>query len=179
MPSIDDVFAELQQINKNLQVVQSGLSQINNSLNAGFRERYIQLQNIVTLNAYADRALFQLSSQDAAIICILKKICQQTCTLLNEAHLQTSLQVAIKEHATRLAELYKSVHGEAAVTLEQFERLHHELVQCCPPDQPKPVCVYQACQPPPPLPEPPELPAPISWNPVSIREHLGNRSNHL
>lgn len=156
------MFNELQQINTNLQVVQAGLNSVNNTLTTGFGNVLQSMQTLISLSDYADQALYQLSKQDVTIICNLEKISQQTCALLNEAHSQTGLQKSISEHAAELTELYKSVHGKAAITLERFERLHRELLQCCPPEEPKPSCIYEACEAPPPLQEPPKISSPIS-----------------
>src|SRR5712692_7288339 len=146
MPSIDDVFNELQKINMSLQTVQGELTQINTTLNTGFSNVLQGMQTLVTLETYSDQALAHLSEQSDTIICILEKISQQTCAQLNEAHTQTGLQSAIQKDSATLLELYKFAHPAAALEFERLEHLRKQLAKCCPPSEPEPFCTYQPCE---------------------------------
>lgn len=162
MPSIDDVFDELKKVNTNLQAVQGELTKINNTLTTGFTNVLQGMQTLVTLEGYSDQALFHLSQQNGTMICILEKISQQTCALLDEAHMQTGLQTAIQENSTSLLELHKSAYPAAALELERLGHLRQQLLKCCPPEKPEPICTYKPCEVPPPLSEPPKVEPPIS-----------------
>jgi hypothetical protein len=161
MPSIDDVYAELQNVNTNLRTVQAELTQVNNSVNTGVAGVLQGMQKLIELAIYGDQALAHLSQQDDTIICNLEKVSEQTCALLNEAHTETELQRSIAKSSATLVELYKSAHAAGALEIERLERLQKLLLECCPPDKPKPVCIYEPCKAPPPLGGPPQNGPPI------------------
>jgi hypothetical protein len=162
MPSIDDVFNELQKINTNLQTVEGELTQINTTLSTGFSNVLQSMQTLITLEIYSDQALDHLSKQSDTIICILEKISQQSCAQLNEAHTQTGLQTAIQKSSATLLELYKFTNPAAALEFERLEHLRKQLEECCPPSKPEPFCAYEPCEAPPPLGDPPTVGTPIS-----------------
>ncbi len=104
-------------------------------------------QQLVALQSYENEALTHILKQNDIMICLLEKITQQTCSLLNEAHMQTGLQVSVKESTFALLEIYKSVHPEAALELQRLENLRKQMLECCPPEEPKPICIYEPCSP--------------------------------
>jgi len=155
MPSLNDFYTQVTQVNSNLQQadtdLNNGLHKIDNDLNAGFQSTINVLNQLVKLQIYADHALFHIAQQNDTVICILEHISQNTCTLVNEAHQQTELQTSIKYSSETLLELYKSTHAEAALALERIEALQKDLAACCPPQPPKPVCNYEHCVSPQPM----------------------------
>lgn len=151
MPSIDDLFSQLQAVSDKLDQANIKLTQINATLETGF-------QNLSAQLIYADQALAHISKQDDTIICILEKISEQTCALLNEAHQQTALQSSLAESASATMEMYKTAHPKAALTYTRLRDLHDEILRCCPPETSPPICEYEPCSRPESLPDPPEAP---------------------
>lgn len=175
MPTITDVFNQLvtantnlQQIHTDLQIetastdaVRTSVDQVNGTLNAGFVNLSQGIQNLLQLQNFANQVLLHLAAQDDTIICILEKVSQHTCELLNEAHIQTGLQSTMQEGVGTLVELTKSAHAEAALELERQERLRQQILECCPPEKPKPVCLYEPCK----APEAPGNPPRVDYQP--------------
>jgi hypothetical protein len=74
---------------------------------------------------------------------VLWRISKQTCQLVSEAHKQTSLQSSVDKNISGLLEISKHVHPDAALQLERLESLNKKILECCPPEEPKPVCTYE------------------------------------
>ena len=189
MPTLNDVFQEVQTINTNLQQLQTccnttnqnldttnqnlqqlqtccnttnqRLGDVINTLNAGFTNMSQGFQALITLQTYANGALANNAEQNRTIICTLEKISEQTCSLLNEAHTQTGLQTSIDESSATLRELYKSTHPDAALVFEREEKLREQIEECCPPEEPEPVCAYEPCD----APEDVGRPPSVDYNP--------------
>ena len=87
-----------------------------------------------------------LKRQMDTVICVLDRISMQTCAMLNEENTQTALQTAMKTASETLLELYKTTHPEAALAHEKLEKVRKELLECCPPEKPKPFCTFQPCE---------------------------------
>jgi hypothetical protein len=92
------------------------------------------------------------------MICLLDRIYEAVCGIHNEAHVQTGLQTSIRGSSSTLAELYKTTHAEAALELERLRKLEEQMLECCPPEEPRPVCLYESCPAPPPMEEEPPVP---------------------
>lgn len=147
-------------VSQNMQTIQTELTQVDNDMNTGFdnvsqnmqtlialnRELVNLNQTIVKLQTYADQALFHISEQNDTIICNLEKISKLTCDMLNESHIQTDLQKSTKENTNTLLELYRLSHPEAACEFERLNKLHKEILKCCPKEKPGPFCTYGPCK---------------------------------
>jgi hypothetical protein len=175
MTSVSDVYDQMVQANANLQqidsdvvhvkvstdavktAVEQGLTQVVSTLSTGFATLSQELQQLLTLEKFADLALAHIAKQNDTIICILEHISQQTCATLNEAHTQTGLQTALQESISTLLELYQTTHAEAALAFERQEGLRKQLLECCPPEASPPLCTFEPCEAPPPLGEPPSV----------------------
>lgn len=162
MPSLNDFFNQVTQVNSNLQQLDKDLNtklqqvdtdvkQVDTDVNAGFQNTISVLNHIVQLQTYADHALFHIAQQNDTIICILEAISRNTCTLVNEAHKQTQLQTSIEESADDLLELYEITHADAALELKKIEALERKLLECCPPPPQEPPCTYASCPAPKPI----------------------------
>ncbi len=149
MPSASDFYHELQGANVRLEQIKGELLSLKASVDS-----------LVTLEAYANDALYQNARQNETIICILEHISKHTCTLVNEAAVQTRLQRSIEESVKRLAALTAAAHAEAALVLEREEQLKQQIEKCCPPPEPDPPCHYERCKAPDHLKEPPRPPQP-------------------
>jgi len=162
MPSINDVFNQLVDANTKLQQIHNDLGNVSNATNQvatnigiGFANISQGLFNLIKLQTFANQALFDLCVDDRTIICILEKISKQTCELFNEAHTQTLLQTSMQESITLLSELYETTHSDAALENSRLQKLHEEVLACCPPEPLPPPCLYEPCPAPPELGEPP------------------------
>lgn len=105
------------------------------------------LKTLVELQASHNNVLNKLTRQIDTVICALEHISKQTCATLNEENTQTDLQAVIKTVSEALLELYKTVHPDAALAYEKLEKVRKELLECCPPEEPKPLCTYEPCEP--------------------------------
>jgi len=151
MASADDFFQQLKQANdklSDLAPLRADVEQLSNIVSSG-------LTQLTTLVTYEAQALYQNALQNATIICILEKISKQTCELLNQACLQTALQVQIQKSTAAIADIVAAAHPEAALIREREQALRSELEKCCPPPPPKPCCHYVPCQAPPQIDPPP------------------------
>lgn len=166
MPTIGDVYNQLVTANTNLAQIDADINTLNTTDTNGFATLNTTdtngsanlstiLQAISRSQQYASQALYHISLQDDTIICILEHISQQTCALLNEAHMQTELQTEIRNHLARLTEIAKIANPGAEVEAERLEKLRQKIDECCPTEEPPPPCQYQRCPAPDPL-QPPE-----------------------
>jgi hypothetical protein len=164
MPSADDLFNQLVAANDRLEAVKANLldvkaatdavkgavDQVNGTLTSGFGQ-------LVVLGEYANEALSQNAKQNDTIICILEHIAKNTCELLNQSVIQTRLQTEVDKNMAALADMYKTVHAEAALERERLEALKRQIEECCPPPQPEPPCHYEPCPAPKSIGEPPSV----------------------
>jgi hypothetical protein len=155
MPSLDDVFQELQKINGNLNTVHNdglatkgavdtGTVAVNNVRNS-VDQAVQQLKALVVGQAYSNAALYHLTQQNDTIICILEHISMNTCALLNEAHAQTALQTMLVADTHEILAIEQSAHPAAALEAARLADLRKDVERCCPPPQRKPVCTYGPC----------------------------------
>ncbi len=195
MASLNDVFTELQQVNSGVQTLHTDLQQVStelqtvhndvgavnatlvkgfadtvNTLNAGFTTMSQGLQGIISLQVFANQLLEYHTKQNDTIICVLEHISENTCDLVNQAHLQTASQTSIRDSAATVAQLLKTVHADAALELERLEKLRQQIEACCPPPRPEPVCTYEPCEKSEFRGEPPQPSVP-EFKPVAQPEH--------
>ncbi|HEX9416298.1 MAG TPA: hypothetical protein VF895_06285 [Gaiellaceae bacterium] len=158
LQSIDDVNARLggdlanpaDNVNGHLAAVEGLATQIRDTVKTGFAE-------LVAIGNYTNQALYHVTEQNETIICNLEKLTSQTCRLLNEAHTQTGLQTSIERETGKLGDMFSTVHADAALDLERRQELKREIEKCCPPKLEPPVCVYEPCEKPARITEPPEV----------------------
>jgi hypothetical protein len=115
---------------------------------------------LVTQGDYTNQALSQNAKQNDTIICILEHISKNTCELLNQSVIQTRLQTSMDKGVTALADMYATVHPDAALERERLEALKRQIEKCCPPPRHEPPCHYAPCPAPKPLGEPPDVKPP-------------------
>lgn len=131
MPTVDDLFSQLKDLNQNLQALSVAIT-------SGF-------QNEAALQAYANDALFQLSQQSDKTICILENISRNSCQLLNEAHTQTASQKSLIRMISHLILVEETAHPDGALQAVRMEDIERRLTECCPSEQPKAPCLYEPC----------------------------------
>jgi hypothetical protein len=145
---LDDVKGKLDDLKAATDAVRAAVQHIDVTLQWGFNQ-------LITLGTYTNQALFHMAQQNDTMICILENISKNTCDLVNQAHIQTELQTAIKDNTMTLADLYAATHAEAALAREREEALQKKIDACCPPKPTEPICRYTRCPAPEPLREPP------------------------
>jgi hypothetical protein len=166
MPSAQDVLDAINDtkaaINNNTTVIGQKLDTLVAAVNTVDADLKLAQQvllwgfeQLITLGQYTNEALFQNDKQNDTIICNLEQVSVNTCGIWNEAHIQTDLQKGTEAAAQKLAKLYAATHGDAAVTLAREEELLKRIEECCPPEEPKPVCVETPCPAPAPFTQPP------------------------
>ena len=176
MPSAQDILDSINGANSRLDTVNKKLDSANSTLtdmdgkldairaailsvDADIQKVQALLQwgfsQLITLGQYTNQALYENDQQNQTMVCILEHISQNTCALLNEAHIQTGLQTAIRQFTGNLNELYAATHAAAELAREREAALRHKIEECCPPKAPEPVCTYAPCPAPPPLREQP------------------------
>src|SRR5216684_5321688 len=164
MPSISDVYNQLQDangkldtLNSDLLVVANRLTTIDkdlnsgftdtvNTLNAGFSTLTDGVDAVITLQEFANQVLLYHSKQYDTMICILEKISRNTCNLVTEAHIQTGLQTSIEKNVHIQTELLKSANPAVTLELERLESLRKQIEKCCPPKPEAPACSYEPCK---------------------------------
>ncbi len=153
MPSLNDFFTQLTQVNTRLQQIDNDLNAKLQQLDNDVKGTTQAVNQLVQLQTFAGQVLVHQSRQLDTVICILEHVSKNTCTLVNEAHKQTTLQEGINQSTGTLLQLYESVHPEAALVFERTEALRKQLLACCPPEPVPPVCTYEPCPAPRPLPD--------------------------
>lgn len=133
-----------QQIHTDIGQVEQQLTALSNNVTAGFA-------NLAALQSYADNALAQLTKQNETIICILEKVSQNTCTLVNQGDLEERALTAIQQSASGLVDMYQTAHPTAALAREREDALEKQILACCPPEPVPAVCTYRPCPAPPPF----------------------------
>lgn len=106
-----------------------------------------QLGALGGLAATAVEALGQLSARADLMVCLLEQVTQHTCGTWNELHTQTRLQLEIRDAVTTLSDLMKSADPAAALEVERLRQLAERVSDCCPPEDPEPVCKVVPCIP--------------------------------
>ena len=143
MPSVDDVYNQLLKANSNLT---SLINAVNNLTST-----------VVTIGNYTNQALYQNDQQNTTIICELEHISKNTCALLNEAAVQTTLQTAMAADLDGLEQMFATANPGAALEAERLAALKAQVEQCCPPKKPEPPCHYKPCDAPAPIGPPPQV----------------------
>jgi chaperonin cofactor prefoldin len=165
MPTVDDVYNKVVEVNTHLVEVRTSVDNVKTSVDAtknAVNQVNTTLLNgfsqLVALGQYTNLALSQNAKQNDTIICILEHISQNTCGLLNQSVVQTRLQTEMEKDLDALESMYETVNGAAALERERLEALKRQIEACCPPRQPDPPCHYTPCPAPAKLPDPPKQP---------------------
>jgi hypothetical protein len=143
MPSVDDVYNQLLQVNGHLATLHNDLVNLTSEL--------------VTIGQYTNQALYQNDQQNDTIICILEHISQNTCALLNQAALQTAAQTHMERDIDGLEGMFATANPGAALERERLHRLEEKIEKCCPPTPPTPPCTFTKCPAPKPIGPPPQV----------------------
>lgn len=184
MPTLSDVFKELQHVNGRLDTLHGDLQQLSSelqtlrkdtntgfgntvaTLNAGFSTVTQDVQAVAALQTFTNDVLLHQVKQHDTMICTLEHISENTCRLVAEAHAQTALQTTIEKDVSIQTELLMSTNAEAALQLERMAVLRSQVEKCCPPEQEPPACTYQPCDAPPSFKGGPPKPSAPSFEPV-------------
>jgi hypothetical protein len=151
----------------NLQAAdQAGFNELTSTMNTGFTSLSQGLAALVQQGNFVVATLARQSQQNDTIICILEHISKNTCSLLNEAAVQTRLQTSMARDVHATSEMYRTVNPAAALALARQEALEHEMAECCPPATPPSPCSYEPC-PLPVLQQPPLTT--IAYPPVTVK----------
>jgi hypothetical protein len=142
MPSVNDVYNQILQVNTNLTSLINAVNNLTSALD--------------TIGNYTNQALYQNDQQNVTIICALEQISKNTCSLLNESAVQTTLQTAIAGDIDRLEKMFATANPGAALEAERLAALKAQVEQCCPPKKAPPPCNYTPCPAPTPIGPPPQ-----------------------
>ena len=104
-----------------------------------------QLRDWTFLRTLFLKLVFHLTQQADTMICALEHISQNTCGILTQTTIQTGLQTHIREDVAVIREIAESAYPQAALEHERLAALRAEVERCCPPERPKPACVYEPC----------------------------------
>lgn len=180
MATINDVYNQLVTVNATLSsinadvnagtvattAVKTEVQQLDTDLKDGFAATTAALASAVTaLNAiwtidYASAQLLsQLTQQTDTIICALEHISQNTCALLTQSTIQTTLQTEIRKDAHALVSIAEVAYPAGALDSRRLTELEAQIHKCCPADIPPPACTYEPCPKPKSVPVP-QLPTP-------------------
>lgn len=141
MPSAGDFYDELKGTNSRL----DNLIGVTEMVRDGVQELDAGIDQLVSLQGFANSALTHQIRQNDTIICLLRQIADHTCRLLNEATTQTALQSSIAVDADTLAALSTLTHPEAALVRQREQELQARIDECCPPEETPPACRPVEC----------------------------------
>jgi outer membrane murein-binding lipoprotein Lpp len=156
-PTVTDVFNQLVLVNGKLDQVEVNTSMIttlNASINAGFNDTVNALNVLTQVNIEAVKLLYHQTQQADTMICALEQISKNTCEILTQVTIQTSLQTRLREDMEALRYMTESAQPEAALESQRLAKLRAEIERCCPPDPQEPACKYEPCERPEPVKEP-------------------------
>jgi hypothetical protein len=142
MPSVNDVYNRILQVNTNLTSLINAVNNLTSALD--------------TIGNYTNQALYQNDQQNVTIICALEQISKNTCSLLNESAVQTTLQTAMAADIDGLEKMFATANPGAALEAERLAALKAQVEQCCPPKKSAPPCDYKPCPSPAPIGPPPQ-----------------------
>ena len=171
MPSINDVYNQLQAITSKLdqihadevaettatQQVKASVDNLDGDVRAGFAATVHALNTIAQIEIVAVQLLFHLTQQADTMICALEHISKNTCGILTQITIQTGLQTRIRDDADAMRDIAESAYPATALERARLAALRAQVERCCPPEQPKPACSYEPCAGPRPV-EMPKLP---------------------
>jgi hypothetical protein len=174
MPTINEVWEQALQINANLATIHDDLSdlgeccevtntRINNLINRTDETndwleelRHIINHGFTTLSAgvsgvharqdLTNRLLMFQVQQQATIICVLEKISENTCNLLNESGQQTDFQETLVDLTEGVNHMFATTNPDAALTYRRALEERQRVEACCPTEQPEPDCYYEPCE---------------------------------
>ncbi len=161
---LSDVDRDVKSTTSAVQAVDADVQAVNNSVRAvdnDVQATTVAVRAVDTDVQYTNELVNYEIQQNDTIICYLAKIASQTCSLLNEAALQTAAQQAIRRDIHDLKQLYELANPAAAVEQHRLEALEAQLEKCCPPTAPSPPCSFEPCQKPGAVPPPPSPPDPV------------------
>lgn len=132
------------------------LEEIRKVLGEGFSAMAAGISGVHLRQDLANRLLLHLSEQQRTVICLLEKIADNTCGLVNQSHHQTGLQNSINSGMQAVAHMYASTNPDAALHYQRAEEQQHKLEKCCPPRPMDDPCRPEPC----PEPQAIDLPSP-------------------
>lgn len=159
-PTVGDVFNQLVLVNGKLDAIDTNTFGQANAINNLDGDVNKGLNILAQIDVEAVKLLFHLTQQADTMICALEHISKNTCEMLTQVTIQTQLQSRIRDDADALRDTAESAYPSAAIERQRLAALRAELERCCPPEQPRPACVYQPCSQPRPvgMPELPKIP---------------------
>lgn len=154
MPTVDDLFNQLVTVNQNLVTMHNDLANLTSTLHTDLVDLR---KDLIALGEYTNDALYQNDLQNDTIICTLDHISRNTCSLLNEAAVQTALQTEMESDIDGLESMFAAANPGAALERERLHRLEEQIEKCCPPPKPTPPCTFTPCPAPVPIGRPTKL----------------------
>lgn len=159
-PTVTDVFNQLVLVNGKLDQVEvntSLISNLNNSINIGFKATVDALHLLALINAETAKLEFHQTQQLDTVICTLEHISKNTCEILTQVTVQTSLQRHLSADIAALRYIAESAEPAAALNAQRDADLTAKIERCCPPETERPACDYSPCDAPGPI-DKPKLP---------------------
>ena len=168
MPSLDDVFSELQAINGRLDTLHNDSVALHavdtaiknavdanvtatNGVHAAVDDATAVLKQIKSGQDVTNAILLHLARQADTMICSLEQVARNTCAILTESVRQTKLQDRIAASGAAMVDMTGTVHPGAALELARHAALKAATERCCPPPVDPPACEFKPCERPKPL----------------------------
>lgn len=167
MPSIDEVFAEIQAINTNLGQLHTDIGQLTKSVERvakgitdvlAVSNRSAQIlvagfdatnRNLIAIAERNEQALAQLSfigRQGASILCTTEKISESTCGVWNETAAMRAHSEVIASESRDMKQTLMTAHPDAGLALLSAREHERRLNECCPEPAPPDACAYSPCE---------------------------------
>lgn len=133
---------KIDNVNNNITTIISQINLLNKDLSAGFVNLSQGLNTLITLVDFSNQVLIHQTKQNDTIICNLSEISKNTCSILNESHIQTKTQKDILDNIEKLRKMYEITNADSALELKNLDELQTRIEKCCP-KPPEPI----VCQP--------------------------------
>jgi hypothetical protein len=104
-------------------------------------------ERLLAMQSFATEALTQILQNSEKIACLLEQVTRYTCETWNESHWQTGIQREMQADVAALRDLVETAYPAAALDRARRLEADRRLAECCPPDEPKPICQPSPCPP--------------------------------
>ena len=125
--------------------VRATVIDLESHLDAGFTVLAQREELLAKLLSESNSILGHITSQEDTVMCLLDKIAQSACALLNEAAKQTVAQMQMRDHLSDLTFMYATDHPGSALELARAKAAADRVDACCPPETPGPACQFEPC----------------------------------
>lgn len=150
MPSLGDVanqiLDDLNQIKGSSASTATTVTQIENTLTAGFLQTDLGLFAILEQNKQTNSLLMEEIQQNKTIICWLTNIANVLCDIKRLTETEVVLQTQVRDLFAFLDAVEELVHAREAVEVRRLDLVEKQIKACCPDKVPPVQPCFERCE---------------------------------